>query len=81
MFPILIQIDHETAERIRKPIIGVGGFQDLLKLLQDHLKGQALEIPGLDVGRRIVRYARQYGRGGFEGRLEKIADEIEERTK
>ncbi|MCX7014592.1 MAG: hypothetical protein NTW86_18920 [Candidatus Sumerlaeota bacterium] len=76
MYPMQIAVEMETASRIAKEIVGQGGFQDLLRLLQAHLVGQSLEIPSRQIARKILDYTSKYGEGGFQGRLQQIAVEI-----
>jgi hypothetical protein len=57
----------EVAE-INKPVKGRGGFQSLMKLLQQKVAGGgAVTFTDAEVG-KLVRYM-SYRPGGFEGRL------------
>lgn len=76
MQAVEILLDDDFVERINRPVNGQGGFQDLLRLLQNGLSGNTLIIDSEEVAERILRYADQYGEGGFENRLRGIADQI-----
>ncbi|MEP7303886.1 MAG: hypothetical protein ABJA98_00075 [Acidobacteriota bacterium] len=52
---------------LRKPIRGRGGFQSLLRKLQDQLDDRHLAVSAADM-ERLRRYSAAYGGGGFQGR-------------
>ena len=62
---------------LSRPINGSGGFQDLLRRLQSGIDSRArtLTIRSSDI-ERVLRYANDYGTGGFQGRLGSIAHDI-----
>ncbi len=64
-----VSIDLSTthATALRKPIRGRGGFQSLLRRLQNQLDGRHLDVSTVDV-ERLRRYSAAYGGGGFQGR-------------
>jgi hypothetical protein len=74
----LVLSDEDLAE-LKKPVIGQGGFQDLLRRLQGYivLDSDKIEIPISEL-ETLTRYADSYGKGGFQGRLKSLADAIME---
>ena len=56
------------ATTLRKPIRGHGGFQSLLKKLQDQFDGRHLKVSAADM-ERLRRYSAAYGGGGFQRRI------------
>ena len=65
-----IQLSKEDCERLLRPVIGSGGFQSLLRRLQNGLdkKSGVLDISESDM-EKCVRYTANYGPGGFQERL------------
>jgi hypothetical protein len=68
MVTVTIQLIGAEAEALRRPIHGQGGFQGLLRSLQDKLDGTKLSLRLTDI-RQINRYVGSYGPGGFQERL------------
>ncbi len=64
-----IQLTADESELLRKPISGQGGFQDLLQELQSKLGSDNKITLTSSKIRKIRRYAKDYGTGGFQGRL------------
>lgn len=62
-----ISLDAATADRLRKPVRGQGGFQSLLRRLQGQLHGRLLTVTAADY-EKLVRYSTAYGGGGWQGR-------------
>jgi hypothetical protein len=63
--------DH--LEYITRLLRGQGGYQSFLSHLQVNLSGNQLRLTRADC-EKVVRYATQYGEGGFQGRLRAIVD-------
>ena len=78
-FRILELSERELAE-LDKPVHGSGGFQSLLRRLQEHLdREQSILRVTPDLAALIVRYSgQQYGSGGFQERLRRIVQRMEE---
>lgn len=72
---IIISLNNNEIDFLRKKLHGVGGFQALIARLQTKLQGNELELDLEDV-ERIARYVKQYGQGGFQGRLDGVLTEI-----
>jgi len=53
--------------RLRRPVLGTGGLQSLLRRLQARLRGADLDVYMRDLP-RIARYVR-HGKGGFQQRF------------
>lgn len=68
MVTVTIQLTGAEAEALRRPIRGQGGFQGLLRSMQDKLEGTKLNLRLTDI-RQINRYVGSYGPGGFQERL------------
>lgn len=69
-----IQLNADEFERIMRPVHGQGGFQNLLRDMQNGTdpNTRVLEISDANL-ERVVRYFFQYGEGGFQGRMEPTA--------
>jgi hypothetical protein len=65
-----VPLDLTTADAttLMKPIRGRGGFQNLLRKLQQQLGDPQLEVSPTD-RERLSRYATAYGGGGFQQRI------------
>jgi hypothetical protein len=74
---IIISLTDNEVNLLRKELRGIGGFQSLIASLRTKLHGSDLELDFADV-ERIARYVKQYGRGGFQGRLDGVLTEIED---
>lgn len=77
---IIISLNNNEINFLQKELHGAGGFQALIARLQTKLRGSELELELEDV-ERIARYVRQYGQGGFQGRLDGVLTEIESLAK
>lgn len=73
---LIISLNADEVNLIQKEVHGIGGFQSLIAKLQTRLHGNELEL-NLDDVEMIARYVKQYGRGGFQGRLDGVLIEIE----
>jgi len=68
--PKNIQLNAGEIAELMRPVEVGGGFQGLIRRLQNQLKGQlTLDDDDLEV---ISRYAFDYGNGGYEQRLRAI---------
>jgi len=72
---IIIDLSDESINKLLRPISGSGGWQSLLRHLQQNLRGNELILNINDI-ERIVRYANNYGQGGFEDRLLPVIEEV-----
>jgi len=72
---IIINLSDEAINKLLRPISGSGGWQSLLRRLQQNLRGNELILNINDI-ERIVRYANNYGQGGFEDRLLLVIEEV-----
>ena len=70
---IVVELTRDQVDYINRPLRGQGGYQSFLSHLQDNLSGNLLRLTRADC-EKIVRYATQYGEGGFQGRLRSIVD-------
>lgn len=52
-----------------------GGFQQLMGKLQDSIHGNQLTVDG-ETHKQMVRYAAEYGDGGWQERLREILDKM-----
>jgi hypothetical protein len=62
-----IRLSGIALGRLKRPVRGRGGFQSLLRKLQDQLDGDVLRLEPADV-ERLIRYTLEYGTGGFQNR-------------
>jgi len=65
-----IPLSKEAREQLLRPVRGSGGFQSLLRRLQNGLDSDTgvLEISESDM-EKCIRYTADYGEGGFQDRL------------
>jgi hypothetical protein len=73
--PIVIQLLPKELTWLRRPISGQGGFQSLLRRIQNQISDEKLVLNESDA-ERLIRYASQYGGGGFQARLGRIVDQV-----
>ena len=73
---VIITLTDSELDYLIKEARGTGGFQSLLRKLQTRLSGHDLELHLEDI-ERIVRYVREYGKGGFQSRLAGVLNEHE----
>lgn len=73
--PIVIDLLPEELTWLRRPISGQGGFQSLLRRIQNQISDEKLVLNESDA-ERLIRYASQYGGGGFQARLGRIVDQV-----
>lgn len=64
---VSIALTHAETAALQKPIRGRGGFQSLLRRLQNQLNGRHLDVSIADL-ERLRRYSAAYGGGGFQRR-------------
>ena len=72
---IIIELPNEVLRLLSRTVIGDGGWQGLLRKIQQNISGNELLLGVEDVG-KIIRYALDYGQGGYEDRLLPIVKEI-----
>ena len=72
-----ISLTQSTLARLRRPVNGRGGFQQLLRRLQPQVTGNVLVVGNADQ-EKLVRYSHSYGRGGFQCRTAPAAAEVQQ---
>jgi hypothetical protein len=65
---IAVELTEGELEILNRPVRGSGGFQGLLRRLQRNVVERTLILEVQDI-ERILRYATDYGEGGFQSRL------------
>jgi hypothetical protein len=75
--PIVIALLPDELEALQRPIKGQGGFQGLLRRIQNQIVGSTLVLNETDA-ERLLRYVDRYGQGGFQGRLQRIVQQVQE---
>lgn len=75
--PFKAELQPKEAEALMRKVVGIGGFQSLLRALQKAYdkKTRIVSITG-DQIEKINRYTSQYGAGGFEDRLDGIRRDL-----
>ena len=68
---IVVQLTPDQVDFLNRPLQGQGGYQSLLARLQRNMNGNLLRLTQDDC-EKVVRYATQYGQGGFQERLTSI---------
>lgn len=74
---IVIKLTQSEADDIRKPAPTSGGFQGLFEKLQMNLDDNNILTLHIEDLERIVRYALEYGKGGYQQRLFGIINALE----
>lgn len=72
---LIITLQPKDIELLKRPIRGSGGWQILLRRIQDQVDGNEVILEVKDVG-KILRYAQKYGSGGFEDRLQAVLEPL-----
>lgn len=69
----IAELTDIEAKALMRPVVGVGGFQSLLRGLQKSYdrRTKVVTLDG-DQVEKINRYTTEYGQGGFEDRLDGI---------
>ena len=65
---LVVDLTDTQLEYLTRPIRGQGGYQLFLEHLQDQIDENRLVLTREDC-RKLVRYATEYGPGGFQARL------------
>ena len=68
-----VELTPDQVEFLSRPIRAQGGYQSLLARLQENIVGTILRLTRSNC-ERVVRYATQYGQGGFQERLRSIVE-------
>jgi hypothetical protein len=68
---LTIKLSEKQIQTLFEPINGRGGFQNLIKTLQNKVHGNQITLNSKDI-KRIQEYANKYGYGGYETRLKNI---------
>lgn len=72
-----VQLNQASVARLMRPVRGRGGFQQLLRRLQQRVQGAVLAID-VDDYEKLSRYSHAYGRGGFQERTKNPAHEAQQ---
>ena len=72
---LVIELTEDELMDLQRPIKGNGGFQSLFRRIQKNIDGVELSLDAKLV-KSIVSYARNYGRGGYQDRLENVLSKI-----
>lgn len=73
---IRIVLDPDAILALTRPVVGSGGFQSLLRRLQQGLASDGTLTLGPGDVATISRYVHDYGQGGFQGRLDLVLREL-----
>lgn len=73
---IHLSLTASAAEVLRRPVNGVGGFQSLLRSLQASLSREDVLTLSPELAGRVATYVKNYGGGGFQGRLDAVLTEL-----
>lgn len=74
---LIVQLDPTHCEKLRRPIVGSGGFQQfILRLQGQFLTAGVISLEARDVA-KLYRYEQSYGGGGFQGRLGGLFDQVD----
>lgn len=77
MVTVTVPLTEDAVGVLNRPVVGQGGFQNLLRDLQDQLGTGSQLVLTPDLIERIVRYVQGYGQGGFQGRLDTVLAELQ----
>jgi len=76
---VCYQIPRKSQRLLRKPVLGTGGFQTLLRRLQKKITGMGrIQLTPEEIA-KICKYSTKYGQSGYSGRLsvfKPIVDEL-----
>jgi hypothetical protein len=72
-----VKLTDEEAEIFKRPINGVGGFQDLLRNFQKRITSKNTLTLTSDEIDKLKKYATRYGQGGFEDQLRAIIQALQ----
>jgi hypothetical protein len=76
MFAVVIDLGPGALQALRRPVRGQGGFQSLLRKLQKAISADNQLPLSRETIEQIARYVRDYGQGGFQGRLDTVLQEL-----
>ena len=74
---IVVKLTPDQVYFLNRRLGGQGGYQSLLARLQSNMNGNLLRLTQDDC-EKMVRYATQYGQGGFQERLRSIVQLAEQ---
>lgn len=73
---VRLELPDSAVQALRRPVNGSGGFQNLLRELQERISGDNTLVLTPDLVAKIARYVQSYGQGGFQGRLDTVLAEL-----
>lgn len=71
-----ITLTGDDVRAMNRRIEGDGGFQCLLRDLQGQMVGRYIYINSEVLAERVVRYAYDYGDGGWQARMQRWANQL-----
>ncbi len=74
---IVVELTPDQVDFLNRRLRGQGGYQSLLARLQSNINRNFLRLTQDDC-EKVVRYATQYGQGGFQERLKSIVQLAEQ---
>ncbi len=72
---VIVELPEEGVELIKRPALGSGGWNSLLRQLQAKLNGNEIDLDLIEI-ERIIRYSRIRSRGGFQTRFRPLMEEL-----
>lgn len=73
---LTVPLSQDDVTKLRLPVVGRGGLQDLMRALQGQLTDDGVLSVTPGQIERILRYSQSYGSGGFQGRLQGVLVEL-----
>jgi hypothetical protein len=65
---LVLVLTEVEVTKLKRPIRGKGGFQDLLRRLRSNLIDGRIMVDKWSDIEKVIRYSNKYGRGGFQMR-------------
>ena len=72
---VRVELGADAHEALMRPVVGSGGFQSLLRALQDRVTSDRVLVLTPELVDEVARYVQSYGQGGFQGRLDAVLTE------
>ena len=67
-----VTLNQDETTALNEPVAGQGGFQTLLARLREELQPTGELDVGDEYVKKIRRYRRKYGGGGWQDRIDRI---------